>query len=217
MHDATKRCYLCLFIALAVVGVLADQTSKYIVFAKLYPHETEYETRVVVVPGLFDLRTIHSWEPQSSEGNLSFLRTISGARVPHVNKGALFGIGNDGSGMNGFFAVVSLLAAGFIVYWVQRPAVANDRFLCLALGLILGGTLGNLYDRIVFGGVRDFLHWYYDTHVWPDFNLADCCLVCGAGVLLAHSFFVNENAPESSPTEAVSAGAPMQTTTTSGL
>src|SRR5436305_586252 len=63
--------------------------------------------------------------------------------------------------------------------------------LIASLGLILAGTLGNLYDRIVFSGVRDFLHWYryFD---WPVFNIADCCLVCGAGLLLAHAFFTVE-------------------------
>ena len=59
--------------------------------------------------------------------------------------------------------------------------------LCSALGLILGGTLGNLYDRLVFNGVRDFLHWDY-LFDWPVFNVADCCLVCGASLLLLQAF-----------------------------
>ena len=82
------------------------------------------------------------------------------------------------------------------------------------MGLILAGTLGNLYDRIVFGGVRDFLHCYYDAHIWPDFNIADSSLVCGAAMLLAHSFFASE--PVTQPAKAelvgVEAPAPMQTT-----
>jgi signal peptidase II len=52
--------------------------------------------------------------------------------------------------------------------------------------LILAGTLGNLYDRLVFDGVRDFLHFYLID--WPVFNIADCCLVCGAFLLLAQAF-----------------------------
>ena len=47
-----------------------------------------------------------------------------------------------------------------------------------ALGLILGGTLGNLYDRVVYDGVRDFIDWHYHDLEWPVFNIADCCLVC---------------------------------------
>jgi lipoprotein signal peptidase len=57
-----------------------------------------------------------------------------------------------------------------------------------ALGLILGGTIGNLYDRLVFGGVRDFLYFYKIE--WPVFNVADCCLVVGATLLLLQAVFV---------------------------
>jgi lipoprotein signal peptidase len=105
-----------------------------------------------------------------------------------------------------------VLAASFILVWALRPMVAQDRFLSVALGLILGGTLGNLYDRMIFGGVRDFLHCYYGTHVWPDFNIADCCLVCGAGVLLVHSFFIadkkDEPATNAEPVSSIQATAP---------
>jgi lipoprotein signal peptidase len=52
--------------------------------------------------------------------------------------------------------------------------------------LILAGTLGNLFDRVVFGGVRDFLYFYWFE--WPVFNVADCFLVCGAGLLLLQAF-----------------------------
>lgn len=197
MKLSTERSYLLLFAILAVVGLVADQTSKYVVFAKLYPdHPGDQTVPFEVIPNYFSLQTNYTAKHDPGDLPLSFLRTIGGDRLPHVNKGALFGIGNGGDGMNPYFAVLSLLAACFIVYWTSRPNVARDRFLCLALGLILGGTLGNLYDRIVFGGVRDFLHCYYETHVWPDFNIADVCLVCGASVLLAHSIFVNETAPQ---------------------
>ena len=66
-----------------------------------------------------------------------------------------------------------------------------------ALGLILGGTIGNLYDRLVFGGVRYFLYFHYIE--WPVFNIADCCLVVGAGLLLVQAVFVPppEDKPES--------------------
>ena len=212
MTCCSQRPYLWLFAILGVVGFVTDQTTKYIVFAKLYPDERSDHQAQDIIPGYFELRTNFTLEDDASDGHLSFLRTLGGTRVPHVNKGALFGIGNDGGGMNTFFAAISILAAGFITFWATRASVARDRFLCLALGLILGGTLGNLYDRIVFGGVRDFLHCYYDTHIWPDFNIADCCLVCGAGVLLVHSFFVSDHVPQSTTPEAAAAEAPMQTT-----
>lgn len=235
MKFSTERPYLWLFAILALVGFVADQASKYVVFAKLYPGEREQVTLVDVVPDAFALRTFYSPEKDPGDERLSFLRTLSGERLPHVNKGALFGFGNTREeaenggflstivgfirnvlsifedaegGLNTLFAGISVVAACFIVFWVARPMVAQDRYLCFALGLILAGTLGNLYDRIVFAGVRDFLHWYY-RFIWPDFNVADCCLVCGAGVLLVHSFFVKDPAAEPAKIEAAG---PMQTT-----
>src|SRR5262249_6078312 len=80
-----------------------------------------------------------------------------------------------------------IFAAVAMVYWGSRPTTARDPALCLALGLILAGTLGNLYDRLIFSGVRDFLHFYWFR--FPVFNVADCCLVVGAFLLLTQAFF----------------------------
>jgi signal peptidase II len=209
MNAASQRPHLWLVGLMALVGLAADQASKYVVFAKLYSGDHRQE----IFSGYFDLRVLYTSKPDPGDQPLSFLRTISADHLPHVNRGALFGIGNaeDGSeGWNTFFACISVAAAIFIVFWVRRPSVAQDRFLCLALGLILAGTLGNLYDRVVFGGVRDFLHCYYTYQVdgvareriWPDFNIADCCLVCGACTLLVHSFFVSEKTTEPAKAEA---------------
>ena len=82
---------------------------------------------------------------------------------------------------------------------------ARDLWVCMALGLILAGTLGNLYDRVVFNGVRDFLHWNY-LFDWPVFNVADSCLVCGAGLLLLQAFG-RQAAAKKDETEAVPAAA----------
>ena len=205
MKLPTERRFYWLFAILAVVGLVADLSSKYVVFAKLYPVDGERLTQLDVIPGCFALRTFYNFESFPADDRLAPLRTLSGPRIPHVNKGALFGIGNEGeSGMNSVFAVISVLAGGFIVLWARRPSVAQDRFLSIALGLILGGTIGNLFDRIVFSGVRDFLFCYYQDHVWPDFNIADCCLVCGAGVLLVHSFLVGEKTSQPSTPDSTS-------------
>lgn len=223
MKPATTRSYLWLFAVLAAVGLVADQASKYGIFAWLYsdgkPREEEtvfgftlvshqrpepqprepYATRELkLVPGTFDIVASHTDQREEGSGLLATLRTVSGPNLPFVNRGALFGWGGgrtDGQDLNVWFAVVSFLAAVGITYWSTRPAARSDRLLCASLGLILAGTLGNLYDRIVFSGVRDFLHWYryFD---WPVFNIADCCLVCGAGLLLAHAFFTVEREAE---------------------
>jgi lipoprotein signal peptidase len=108
--------------------------------------------------------------------------------MPRVNQGALFGMGQGYAYLaNYIFAGVSLLAAGAIIAWSMRPSASRDKVLCFSLGLILAGTLGNLYDRLVFHGVRDFLyfHWFE----WPVFNIADCCLVCGVIVLTLQALF----------------------------
>jgi lipoprotein signal peptidase len=206
MQPKSQRPYLTLFVVLAALGFVADQASKYGIFTYLYTEELRPDPpHLSIVPGVFRLEASHThmnkdWTMtvhRDPGGPLSFLRTLSGECLPHVNRGALFGIGNstaDG-GMNHVFALISIVATGFIIVWAARPPVAQDWLMSMSLGLILGGTLGNLYDRLVFSGVRDFLHWYY-WYDWPVFNVADCCLVCGAIALMIHSFFIAEKPAE---------------------
>jgi lipoprotein signal peptidase len=181
-----------LFWGLAAAGLVADQVSKYGVFRWLYNGGQGQDYPVVT--GAFDLLTRYSGEPGSG-----VLRTWSGPLLPAVNAGALFGKqlpawvvqwlgGTSELWSNRFFAAISLVAAVAIVWWSSRPSARHERGLSAALGLILAGTLGNLYDRLVFGGVRDFLHAYYQSFDWPVFNVADCCLVIGAFLLLAQAF-----------------------------
>lgn len=181
------RSYRWLLIGLAVFALTADQASKYGVFRWLY-NDGQGGTREVV-PGWFQM--IAQFDPNAPVCDCGFsaLQTWSGPTMPRVNHGALWGIGGSQKGTaNGFFAAVSVLAAAAILLWGTRKGPARERWLSAALGLILGGTVGNLYDRIVFGGVRDFLHFYYIN--WPVFNFADCCLVVGAGLLLVQALFV---------------------------
>jgi lipoprotein signal peptidase len=175
---------------LALIGTLLDQGTKYAVFATLYPGLPGECGRHALIPGAFELLTQYTREPQpEGAGVLGPLRTAGGEYLPQVNHGALFGLGGDYKyRANTLFAVISIMAALAIAYWSTRPSTSHDRFLCTALGLILAGTLGNLYDRLVFGGVRDFLRWYYWIE-WPVFNLADCFLVCGAFLLLFQAFW----------------------------
>ncbi len=191
--------YRWLFWSLALVGFIADQGSKYEVFRQLYEIRTPYQAgakgEVDVIPGAFKLLAQFTPERDAGKGKFAPLRTWSSAELPYVNKGALFGLGGgNGGDANMLFAIVSVAAAAGIIFWSVRKNTSQERFLCLSLGLILGGTLGNLYDRIVFGGVRDFLYWFYKVD-WPVFNFADCCLVCGAGLLLLQAFFT-EPRPE---------------------
>jgi lipoprotein signal peptidase len=202
------RTYRWLLVSLAVIGLSADQVSKYGVFRWLYndgqfavPGHPGNEREVV--DGWFKL--IAQFDPDAAVWNCecSALQTWSAPIMPRVNHGALFGIGQNKKGLaNGLFAAVSVAAAVAIVVWGTRRTTARERGLTAALGLILGGTVGNLYDRIVFGGVRDFLYFYRIE--WPVFNVADCCLVVGAGLLLVQAVFVAQvpdEQPAATPSE----------------
>ena len=185
------RSYRKLFWVLAAAGLALDQVTKYGVFRWLYDERTH-----TVLPGMFELVANYTREPSSG-----LLRGWSGPTLPEVNHGALFGFLNEGENVglaNVLFAIISLAAAAAIIWWSSRPSARRDLGLSAALGLILAGTLGNLYDRLVFGGVRDFLHAHYYGHEWPVFNVADCCLVCGAFLLLAQAFFSKSTAPSPS-------------------
>ena len=180
-----QRSFRGLLWSLALLGFLADQGTKYGMFRWLY--SPSLEGRREVIPGAFRFIAQFTQERPATHGLRATLQRWNGPVLPRVNNGALFGLGQDFQfHANSFFAVVSVTAALAIAFWSFRAATARDRWLCVALGLILAGTLGNLFDRIVFGGVRDFLYFYWFE--WPVFNVADCFLVCGAGLLLLQAF-----------------------------
>ena len=107
--------------------------------------------------------------------------------LTHVrNPGAAFGLlaSADPSWRLGFFIGVSILAIGIIGVFL-KDLDPMDRLSGLALGLIMGGAAGNLYDRFRYGEVVDFLHFrLWSGYSWPDFNVADSCIVVGVGILL---------------------------------
>ncbi len=113
-----------------------------------------------------------------------------------LNRGALFGMG---AGFGKGFAALSVIAAVGIVVWLFWLGAARDWLLTIALGCVMGGIGGNLYDRLgfwqvpgapgTFGSeVRDWILLRYQNHTWPNFNIADSLLVCGACLLLWHGF-----------------------------
>jgi lipoprotein signal peptidase len=191
-----ERSYRKLFWTLAAGGLVLDQATKYGVFRWLY--NDGHGDRREFVPNVFELVVA----PFTNERGEGPLRTWGGELMPQVNHGALFGFLNEHVGLaNALFAVISLVAAAAIVWWSARPSARRDLGLSAALGLILAGTLGNLYDRLVFGGVRDFLHLHYYAREWPVFNVADCCLVFGAVLLLGQAFLGKAPAPAPAPQE----------------
>lgn len=111
-----------------------------------------------------------------------------------LNQGALFGMGQ---GMVPLFAGLSILASLGIIYWLFVAGAAEDLLLTTALGLVTAGILGNLYDRLGFGlqiqgqpvhAVRDWILVLIFGYHWPNFNIADSLLVCGALLILWHAF-----------------------------
>ncbi len=115
-----------------------------------------------------------------------------------VNPGALFGLG---AGWGKLFATLSIAAAVAIVVWLHRYRAIESWWLVVALGAVSGGIFGNLYDRLGLwnpppevplwsSGVRDWILFQYNAnYVWPNFNIADSLLVCGAIMLAVHSFW----------------------------
>ena len=97
----------------------------------------------------------------------------------HRNAGAAFGMLQ---GQRWLFIVVTVVVAGVIVYALSR--MRKERWLCWALGFILGGAVGNLLDRIRFGEVVDFIDVRIFSYHYPIFNVADSAVVIG-GILLA--------------------------------
>jgi signal peptidase II len=110
-----------------------------------------------------------------------------------LNQGALFGLGQ---GKVLWFAALSVLAGLGINYWLFVARAAQDRWLTVALGCIMAGVLGNLHDRlglwnpagVEFYAVRDWILFRYGDWTWPNFNIADSFLVCGAAMLCWHAF-----------------------------
>ena len=104
------------------------------------------------------------------------------------NEGAAFSfLASQGGWQHFFFTGIATLASIIIVYLIRKNP--EQTLFCFALALILGGALGNLYDRLTLGYVVDFLFFHstsYDYY-WPAFNVADSAITCGVGLLLLDS------------------------------
>ncbi len=98
-----------------------------------------------------------------------------------TNTGVVFGLFQ---GMSDFFSVVAIIAVG-LIFLYYRHLPKEPKLLHVALGLQLGGALGNLVDRLARGAVVDFIDLnFWPLHHWPIFNLADTCIVTGVVILL---------------------------------
>lgn len=82
-----------------------------------------------------------------------------------------------------FFIIITIIIICILVYY-WKSISKNNLWLQIAIGFILGGALGNLWDRIAFGSVIDFIDIGYLNHRWPAFNLADSMICIGVGIIL---------------------------------
>lgn len=148
-----------IFSIVVIVNILADQLTKIWARSALELDARGYGIPETVIDGFWDWR-------------LSF------------NKGSAFGLFHGIGGARVFLTLIGVAALVAVVFMV-RSARNDQTRLVNGLGLVAGGAIGNLIDRIAFGKVTDFVVWkYYDKFEWPTFNVADISLVVGVGYML---------------------------------
>ncbi len=157
-----------------LVILIADQITKVIVRASIELHHS-----VPVLSGIF--------------GD-TFMFT-------HVtNTGAAFSIGFSSDVVNRiFFITTTLLAIVFIIYLLYQ---STHRIQVIAFGLVMGGAIGNLIDRIIMGGVTDFINVDFPDfimHRFPIFNIADSSIFIAVCLLIIDMFFIKDAQPADSP------------------
>lgn len=104
------------------------------------------------------------------------------------NTGAAFSfLSEEGGWQRWFFAAIALVVSTLLVLWLRRLPPAQ-RWLHIAIALVIGGAIGNVWDRVVLGYVVDFIDVYAGRWHWPAFNVADSAITVGAVMLLRDAF-----------------------------
>ncbi len=151
----------------AIVVIALDQISKWLVIENFQLYEVKE-----IIPGFFNL--VYVENPGAA---FSFLADV------------------DSPWRRYFFIAVSIVAVvGLTWYFFSCRRQIGERKAALALGLLAGGAVGNLLDRIRLGAVTDFLDCYYGVWHWPAFNIADSAICVGVALLImVNIFFSQEN------------------------
>jgi signal peptidase II len=104
------------------------------------------------------------------------------------NKGAAFSFLSDAGGwQRWFFTIIAAAVSAVLVVWIYRLK-QHEKLLAIALALVLGGAIGNLYDRVMLGHVVDFILVHYQENYFPAFNIADSAISVGAVLLILDAF-----------------------------
>lgn len=108
------------------------------------------------------------------------------------NKGAAFSfLANEGGWQRWFFTIIAISVSSVLTVWLMKLK-PSEKWLSIALALVIGGALGNLYDRLAYGHVIDFIHVHWNDNYFPAFNIADSAISIGAAMLLYESLFMQQ-------------------------
>jgi signal peptidase II len=164
-YGSLRSTYRGYYFLIALIVLMMDQATKSIVARSLPLHDT-----ITVIPGFFSISHV-------------------------LNKGAAFSLFADSGSQYTtpgliFFSVIVLSVVSTLLWRAGHTFTAGG----LALALIMGGALGNLFDRIRIGSVIDFLMFHFGSYHWPDFNVADSAIVIGSLLLISDIFLNKETA-----------------------
>jgi signal peptidase II len=176
-----------LLLAVVVFGLAIDLASKSLAFEHIAPFPVHIQRADVLASDRLDM-LIPAHDPLVVVPSMLELTLV-------LNPGAVFGVG---AGKRWFFVAFTLIALGFAVWIFSRWTKPADRIAHISIGLIIAGGLGNLYDRLIFACVRDFIHplpgltlpfgiaWPGGNRdLWPYVsNIADLYLIVGIVALL---------------------------------
>ena len=114
------------------------------------------------------------------------------------NEGAAFSLLSDASGWQRWvFTILGSAVSIFIFLWLRRLPVRGQHMLAAALTLIMGGALGNVIDRILWGHVIDFIRVHYQQWYFPAFNIADSAITVGAALLILDTLLYRDQPADS--------------------
>jgi len=145
---------------------------------------------IAIIALLADLWSKYYFFKLVESSVLGYIEVLPFFNLVKVNNyGVSFGMFNDLANGKIILSVVALCITIGLCVWLYK---VTKMYMIIALGLIIGGAIGNIYDRVKYGAVRDFIDLYIGNYHWPAFNIADSTIFIGVAILLIDSF-VNKN------------------------